>query len=140
MDYIRKSFTKELIKEGQLIELTNIDTRVAKLYLVQKACGKKYDKYILVAEHGKSYTIDCLDSNLNIKNHSCKITKVYGDIIWNAISDRYINYSQELTLDVNLFDTSKRTLIYKKDILFMTERQLLEHMAKQLNKDIILIQ
>lgn len=134
-NYKRKTFNKNDIKEGFLLELTNTVTKEKDLYIAFQLNARQ-EEVALINKNGKVILFSHI-KDTKVFLTDLVITKVYGAVNRSGLIKRELdrNYMHEL----NLFDTSIRYLIYENEVLFVTEKELINLFKSQFKKEIVLI-
>ena len=132
MSYIRKSYTKEDIKQGHIIELINKNKDIDHYLVLETCCVrssmiKTYEKYLLLKENGDVESLDKFKDDLSRGDKV--LYRVFGGLMYRKIKSQ----------NIDIFNTKYREQIYQKDVIFLSkkEKELFEMLLSKVDKCII---
>lgn len=126
------------IDEGYLLEYLNNNTQKTEMYLVVKVTSKTSGKHFLVNKKGEAYSIDCVNK-IDLSLNGLSLVRIYGNINFNLLTNKKTSHEIYDCKSIDLYSAQYRHCIYEKGFLYLTEKQALEMLAKNIDKNIVLV-
>jgi len=135
--YLTDKFEKKDVRENYLLKFRNMTNGTEVFYLVQSVAvrvrgGVNSNSMCLIDQYGETVKLSCMNDNGNIDKLNLVLTEAYSQVLWACC--------KHSTID--LFNSTQRECLYKKDIVFMTTQEALDYVqqvALRNNKQVVII-